>query len=92
MTKGRVLEYRIMIMRKIEIFRKKDESYVRSVTLNVDFDALAVKYSFELKDDPKLYYDYVITKEDVNFFKKIIDIDFDFEKYDYFLTCMESND
>jgi len=81
-----------MIMRKIEIFRKKDESYVRSVTLNVDFDALAVKYSFELKDDPKLYYDYVITKEDVNFFKKIIDIDFDFEKYDYFLTCMESND
>jgi len=92
LTKGRVLEYRIMIMRKIEIFRKKDESYVRSVTLNVDFDALAVKYSFELKDDPKLYYDYVITKEDVNFFKKIIDIDFDFEKYDYFLTCMESND
>ena len=78
-----------MIERSIIIFDNKTELLVNQIVITPDFSLLKEKYNRELNTDPLLIYEYEIKKDDVDFYKKYIDIDFEFEKYTYFLSCSE---
>ncbi len=76
-----------MIERSITIFDNKTELLVNQIVITPDFSLLKEKYNKELNTDPLLIYEYEIKKDDLDFFKKFIDIDFD--KYSYFLSCVQ---
>ncbi|WP_040842997.1 DUF7683 domain-containing protein [Treponema saccharophilum] len=78
-----------MIERSITIFDNKTELLVNQIVITHDFSLLREKYNEELNTDPLLIYEYEIKKADVDFYKKFIDIDFEFDKYTYFLSCSE---
>ena len=78
-----------MIERSITIFDNKTELLVNQIVITPDFSLLKEKYNEELNTDPLLIYEYEIKKGDVDFYKKFIDIDFEFDKYSYFLSCSE---
>ena len=78
-----------MIERSITIFDNKTELLVNHIVITPDFSLLKEKYNEELNIDPLLIYEYEIKKGDVDFYKKFIDIDFEFDKYSYFLSCSE---
>ena len=78
-----------MIERSITIFDNKTELLVNQIVITPDFSLLREKYNEELNTDPLLIYEYKIKKADVDFYKKFIDIDFEFDKYTYFLSCSE---
>jgi len=81
-----------MIVRGIEIFDKIKEDYIGFIQLNVSFETLSKKYYNELRYDPELCYDYEITINDEIFYKNIINYNFEFDKYSYYLTCYNSNE
>ena len=78
-----------MIERFIAIFDNKTELLIKEIVITPDFSLLKKKYKEKLNTDPLLYYEYEIKKDDVEFYKKFIDIDFEFDKYSYFLSCSE---
>ena len=78
-----------MIERSITIFDNKTELLVNQIVITPDFSLLREKYNEELNTDLLLIYEYEIKKADVDFYKKFIDIDFEFDKYTYFLSCSE---
>lgn len=78
-----------MTERSITIFDNKTELLVNQIVITPDFSLLREKYNEELNTDPLLIYEYKIKKADVDFYKKFIDIDFEFDKYTYFLSCSE---
>ena len=74
-----------MLERSIRVFDNKAELLIKEIVITPDFNTLSKKYKDEIGDDPLLIYEYEIKNEDVEFYKKIVDIDFEFDKYSYFL-------
>lgn len=62
---------------------------IKEIVITLDLSLLKKKYREKLNTDSLLYYEYEIKKDDVEFYKKFIDIDFEFDKYSYFLSCSE---
>ncbi len=79
-----------MLERSIRVFDNKTELLIKEIVITPDFNTLSKKYKDEIGDDPLLIYAYEIKNEDVEFYKKIVDIDFEFDKYSYFLSCSEA--
>lgn len=75
------------IERIISVFSKKDENLVKEI--NIDHINLEVLQDiFKPKaDDYELRYVYQIGIAEALHFKKIIEIEFDFDKYVYQLDC-----
>ena len=63
---------------------------IKEIVITLDLSLLKKKYREKLNTDSLLYYEYEIKKDDVEFYKKFIDIDFEFDKYSYFLSCSEA--
>ena len=78
-----------MLERLITIFDNKTELLIKEIVITPNFSLLKKKYKEELNTDPLLYYEYEIKEDDVEFYKKLIDINFEFDKYSYFLSCSE---
>ena len=79
-----------MLERSIRVFDNKTELLIKEIVITPDFNTLSKKYKDEIGDDPLLIYEYEIKNEDVEFYKKIVDIDFEFDKYSYFLSFSEA--
>ena len=79
-----------MLERSIRVFDNKTELLIKEIVITPDFNTLSKKYKDEIGDDPLLIYEYEIKNEDVEFYKKIVDIDFEFDEYSYFLSCSEA--
>lgn len=69
--------------RVIRYFDKVDESYVGEVQLDVPLSLL--QEFFGIDADNPMYDCYPIEKTQEAFFKKHSSIDFDFERFEYFL-------
>ena len=78
-----------MLERLITIFDNKTELLIKEIVITPNFSLLKRKYKEELNTDPLLYYEYEIKEDDVEFYEKLIDINFEFDKYSYFLSCSE---
>ncbi len=70
----------------IEWYNKDDEKIAGEKVIP-DIPASELKKVFpSIKDDPQFFhYFYDITKDHVEFLKHYVDINFQFEKFDYFL-------
>ncbi len=77
-----------MIKRYITVFDNKTDLLIKEIDIPTDLSILKEKYKEELNTDPLLYYEYEMKKE-IEFYKNIMDIDFEFDKYTYFLSCSE---
>lgn len=72
------------IVRQIEIFDNETNLLVEEVSLEL-FDLEIFKERFKAKnDDPLVYNPYEITTETVDLFPSM---NFDFEKFSYFISC-----
>ena len=78
-----------MIKHYISVFDNKTDLLIKEIDIPADLGILKEKYIKELNTDPLLYYEYEIKNDDIEFYKNIIDIDFEFDKYTYFLSCSE---
>ena len=76
-----------MIQREIEIFEKHQDSLYKLLVISIPDKILFEHFAQYTKDDPNLIYSYYIKEGDVEFFKGYTSCQFDFEKYDYILTC-----
>ena len=77
-----------MIKRYITVFDNKTDLLIKEIDIPADLGIFKEKYKKELNTDPLLYYEYEMKKE-IEFYKNIMDIDFEFDKYTYFLSCSE---
>ncbi|MGN0728449.1 DUF7683 domain-containing protein [Treponema sp.] len=76
-----------MIQREIEIFDKKNEELISILEVFIPDEVLFNYYKDYREEDPCLFYSYEIYEKDRAFYSKYITIEFDFIKYDYFLSC-----
>ncbi len=77
------------IQRLIEVFSNLTEKFVNEVEL-ADFDIIKFKQIFEPSSyDYLMYEQFLITKNEQDHFNGIVSIEFDFEKYSYFLTTRQ---
>ncbi|SQD76784.1 DUF7683 domain-containing protein [Moritella yayanosii] len=82
----------IKVTRVVEYFNKENDEYVDKVILaDVPLNALQDMFGGRDADDPLMYYVYAIDKTHEVFFSKYVDINFEFDKFDYFLDCYRSN-
>jgi hypothetical protein len=72
------------IYRQIDAYDKKTEHLAKELKIEI-FDIELMKSRFDIPmDDPLMYNQYEIDQSKKDLFPEI---DFDFEKYDYFLAC-----
>lgn len=75
--------------RYIEIFLKNTDEYVDKIPLSIDLEILQNQYKAELKNDPMLYYCYHIKPDEKEFFSRVTEYEFNFDRFDYYLDCNE---
>lgn len=78
-----------MIIRKIVFFDKISEEYQGSVELKINDLDLFSHYKQYIKEDPNLFLEYPIHENEEHFFHHYVSLKFDFNRYDYFLSCSE---
>ena len=76
--------------RSIQVFDKKTEEYSCSIDIAIPAEKILNYYKDMLIEDPMLIYEYEIKKADIEFYKRYVTIDFEFDKFDYFLSCSVS--
>jgi hypothetical protein len=74
------------ILRQVDVFDNQTENLVQEAPID-NFDLDKFKKRFEAKsEDPLMYNPYEITSSTVDLFPEI---NFDFEKYSYFIACYQ---
>jgi hypothetical protein len=72
------------LKREIQVNEKGTNKVVTEISIpNIDVKDLSLIIGYQ-KDDPFFYGDYKITTENASYFSQLI---FEFNKYDYYLTC-----
>jgi len=79
------------LVRVIESFDKKTEELIGEIPLpNIPLNN--IQEIFHVPEYDPMYDCWCIDEQRAGFLKQYIDINFDFKKYDYFLSCYEEDD